>query len=391
MAAVEEGWRQLADGPLAKLVRWAEAGAPADQELFDNKGYMTAFVVAYNICMTHPIPGNSAALYDRVHGFMRDYLDAAFAALSAGAGAATMLPADAAVGRLNGYPTVVKWVKSIFSYLDRFHTRRDNLPPLRDSLNALVRQRLKPAGRNDLERQVLDALAALPGEDLQGNPCSMRRYGVVQMLTCSAGSDLDLDEAPQPPKDALIEAIKTARRHPTIAASWPDPSVGLAGARFGGAAGLLAQAKNANALDVGGLTRAAHGAQRRLRIAAMPRAVTHGLYTADGELAAPLPDLMAVARHRPQQLLLLGALVSRGADSASPLVGAPLVLSADLASKIREALHQMPGLCPRAGPSGTGAPVAGEEFAWHDDTATAGGGAAATGAQGSGKRKREDE
>ena len=125
----------------------------------------------------------------------------------------------------------------------------------------------------------------------------------------------------------------------------------------------------------------------------MPRAATEGLYTQDGE-REPTADpaaLRAVARHRPRQLLLLGAMVSRGADSASPLVGAPIVLSADLASKIREALHQMPGLCPRAGPSGTGAPVAGEEFAWHDDTATAGGGAAATGAQGSGKRKREDE
>ena len=124
----------------------------------------------------------------------------------------------------------------------------------------------------------------------------------------------------------------------------------------------------------------------------MPRTFTHGLYTADGELAAPLPDLMAVARHRPQQLLLLGALVSRGADSASPLVGAPIVLSADLASKIREKLHQLPGACPRAGSKSE--PVAGEEFAWHPWAAAggaAGGAAAAAAAQGSGKRKREAE
>ncbi len=381
---LEEGWQQLADGLLAKLVRWAETGAPGTRGFSadcNEEEYMTAVVTAYNMMTQKPPHNYSAALYDRAHGFIRDYLDAAFGALSAGGGYALfgqrrvpVLSAEAAVGRLQGYPEVVKTVKNIFSYLDRFYTRRGNLPRLVDSLNALVRERLQFGGGDDLERHILDAVATPLGEDLQGNPCSMRRYGVVQMLTCT---NIDLDEAPQPPKDTLMEAIRRARQHRSVAAAWPDPSVGLAGARFGGAAGLLAQAndvlRSINAgnghlsiwqshlkPDVAALTRAAHCAQRRLRIAAMPRAVTHGLYTEDGELAAHIRDLMAVAYHRPKQLLLLGALVSRGEDSASPLVGAPLVLLADVASKIREALHQMPGLCPRAT-----SPM----FAWHDDDA----------------------
>ena len=389
MCDFELGWRLLVDGALAKLVRWADAGAahkpiskvsakttskhPAAvehmklvqwaetgvvHEMQSSEEYMTAFAIARII-----IGQNPAEVYTRVHVFMSDYLNAAFAALSAKGAEAAGLPAASAVGRLQGYRTVVKWISHIFSYLDTFYTVLSRLPLLSNSLNALVRQRLKAGGGNDLERLVLDAVATPLDEDLEGNPCSMRRYGVIQALAPAGTYATDLDETPQPAKQALIEAIKTERQAPDVARFWPDPGVDLAGAQFAGADGLLAHAL-VFGLDVDAIFAAAVSEQQRLRIAAMPKAVTRGLYTAGGELTAPLQDLMAVAYHRPRQLLLLGALVSRGADSASPLVGAPLALSADVASKVREALHQMPGLCPRAA---TGEPLAREEFAWHDD------------------------
>ena len=325
--------------------------------------------------------------------FVRNHVDGVILpAVRDAAGARDAASLDSALvklaERLKAYAVIVKWTKSFFSYLDSFHTKRHGLPSLHDSFWAFIRQRLDSAAT---ERQILDALAAAGTQnDIRGNPCRLCLAECRLLLVEALAYSVDLDEAPVPPKHALVELIRTARQ-----ARGADDA-GLADLRFGGAGGLLALGKQTAgpAETYTELVRAAHATQRRQRFAAMPRAATEGLYTRDGE-REPTADpaaLRAVARHRPRQLLLLGAMVSRGADSASPLVGAPIVLSADLASKIREQLHQLPGVCPRAGSKSE--PVAGEEFAWHPWAAAggaAGGAAAAAAAQGSGKRKREAE
>ena len=395
LISLDEAWPEL-QGALEKVVRLADGGdGPTmnnDGGDFSNKEYMRYFTLVYNLCTQSPPHNSSEQLYQRALLFVRNHVDGVILpAVRAAADAGDAASLDSALvklaERLKAYAVIVKWTKSLFSYLDRFHTnRRLGLPTLRDSCLAFIRQRLDSAAT---ERQILEALAAAGTQnDMRGNPCRLClaecRLLLVEALSCS----VDLDEAPVPPKHALVELTRTARQ-----ARGADDAA-LADLRFGGAGGLLALGKTElDRARYTELVRAAHATQRRQRFAAMPRAATEGLYTQDGERepTADLAALRAVARHRPRQLLLLGAMVSRGADSASPLVGAPIVLSADLASKIREKLHQLPGACPRAGSNSE--PVAGEEFAWHPWAAAGGaaGGAAAAAAQGSGKRKREEE
>jgi len=452
---------------------------------FDNREYMTYFTKVYNMCTQKPPHNYSEQLYQRYVGVLRERVATAVSPALEAAAARGELLQEVAVhsSTMKKHMVFVKWMKSIFSYLDRFHTKRQALPSLRDlgircfysaalaaaltspdepkmyaaillmdhssdlggtldeSLYTLAESQVgdgptwsqQVTGR-ELLGTILDGSVGLAvrrswrgarptGHDekeLLGNPYlhwELRYYIAMSLFPSCVG--LKAGSPSYPVEDLLAESASAAWAAPlrddiihSLCDRIPDSDAPhilgeSAPSRLRRVQELQVQELHRlRPMAIHELLRKAHEtcshcklsiscsqyqggekcehctglmvASRRAEEGLMQHRLSQAGVFADpwqesAQTSVPWRDILCespaqaeairmarfAAAHRPLQLLLLGALVSRGQDSAAPLVCLDLPVSTDVASKIRACLHTL-ALVPPLSPA-----METTQFRWH--------------------------
>ena len=101
-----------------------------DEHKFSNAEYMKLFTLVYNMCTQKPPNNYSEQLYTRYGTVIRDYLKGSVLQKIREQSDQYMLKEVSR--RWEHHKINVKWMKSFFSYLDRFHTKRQSLPNMRE-------------------------------------------------------------------------------------------------------------------------------------------------------------------------------------------------------------------------------------------------------------------
>ena len=133
---LEEGWSKIQPN-IDRLVQqlWPSKGvhhaSPIDDPEISSKGYMSTFIQVYNMCTQKPPHNYSDQLYERYKQTVEQIFK------------------ENVIPRLDGDPDTdlsavvkdqlyrfrifVRCMSALFSYLDRFHVKRQGLPSLKDS------------------------------------------------------------------------------------------------------------------------------------------------------------------------------------------------------------------------------------------------------------------
>ena len=403
MDTFEDHWAHLVPhlDRLATMVERHRGGCPVAPTV-ENKDYMSVFTFIYNMVTDVRTFAYSQPLYDRMAQYATAYT------------ARVVTPALATALRRGEYFKELatewrcfvpfrKWTKAYFSYLDRFHTRGQNLPPVGTvlvrafesaALSALLYDealgrgpcrrahaavtlafvrsrcergiRVSPdealgqsvqelAGREgpawsrevtgaaslgSLERSAHAVAAALPQEPT-GNPY---RDFETRLLLADQVTNLEFlhrMDATIPPAPESPEVLKLADgRAPLAALLDPTPAEGERRRRLA----ALAEAAARDRLGRCGL----------LTEAVPMESLVELPHHAGAPVTARRYKARMAARYRPLQLLLLAAIHAGGEPSADPLVRAGLPLCGDLCEIVRRHLHALPTW--RCEP---------EAFAWH--------------------------
>jgi cullin 1 len=154
LVELEDGWKQIQDGAIARLHEILENDLEEGNRKFDNKEYMTYFTLVYNMCTQKPPHNYSEQLYQRYKKAIADYLTAHVLPAVRSQTGQYMLKE---IGkRWTHHKINVKWMKSFFSYLDRFHTKRQNLPSMRDVGMQCFKDVIHEATSTDVRTAILD-------------------------------------------------------------------------------------------------------------------------------------------------------------------------------------------------------------------------------------------
>eukprot|EP01052_Picozoa_sp_SAG31_P002136 SAG31_NODE_72_length_27821_cov_26.870572_12_plen_453_part_00 len=155
LVELEEGWAQIEAGAIATLHKILEDDMAGGHK-FDNSEYMNYFTLVYNMCTQKPPHNYSEELYRRYKKAISDYLTAkVLPAVRAQAGLNMLKEIGK---RWNHHKINVKWMKNFFSYLDRFHTKRQNLPQMREVGMQCFKDVIHESTSADVRTAILDLI-----------------------------------------------------------------------------------------------------------------------------------------------------------------------------------------------------------------------------------------
>lgn len=346
------------------------------RDCIDNKRYMTVFVVIYNMVTQTCAHNFSEQIYQRLREYVKSYV------------ARTVEPSlrqavkngdyiAALDANWKVYYVFVKWVRSFFSYLDRFHTKRQGLP----SVSEVIVRPFQAAAISAVLSQVTYENLALtrcfahateiymrskypsakidPASNIKSTVCE---YATLPLNTPDV-ADMDLKWVLD---DTNIDAITDfAASSKSIVATMPSfPSTADAPHLSISSRMILNGLVNPDtcliSFSVGDQASAHDGLREQQRCAKALRAVGSTLLL---KVREDFRDMISVGiKYRAYQRLLLATMVARGADSEKPLVSVNLPIYEDLCNMVRGHLDTMPAFC-----------IADETFAWRlgDTLATA--------------------
>lgn len=397
---------------LLRLQAMAEAHrSGAEPPTFTDKEYMGTFTTIYNMTTQNAPHNYSEELYEWVRSFTFKYVARVVApALQSAMDSGHFL--TTLESEWQAFSHLAKWTKSFFAYLDRFHTRRQNLPSVRlvvmltfekAALSAALR------GGNMAIAYATLALVHLRSKYTSRDSRDSPLYNLDESLYTLAGCTGPEWAQQVSGADAMRTLVASARTIGQTLSSEPhgNPYVGWRLRLF-----LMDQITNFAFLrriddvvpqltwdgetmtflnkvrSVVGLgprvtpedvivtsastATGATSAVASLGVAMARSRIQYAGVALEGfalerYVILPFPSdaeqlrdqgSMAVS-YRPFQLMLLAALVSRGADSDEPLVFSQLELCADVCELIRRCIHKVPTYIDRE-----------ETFAWHSCRAT---------------------
>ena len=147
---LEEGWAQI-ETYINRLIQivWSD---DLTGRKFDNKDYMTVFVIVYDMCTQKRPHNHSEQLYSR---YKKTYNDVFIQHVVPEIDVAP--DTELAIQeQWMKYKIFMKWMYDFFSYLDRFYTKRQGLPPVKgyDMGTELFRDHL----RDRLSEERIDAI-----------------------------------------------------------------------------------------------------------------------------------------------------------------------------------------------------------------------------------------
>ena len=316
---LEDAWAVLQ----ADLDAMVERAFGGEAEVADNAVYMRVWSQrshVYNMCVQNPPDNHSAGFYRRYGEYFARLHAMRVQPLLDRASNVELhtLPGESIVQAYRCFFVAAKWGKNFCSYLDRFHTKQHNLPPLTVVTDEVVRSALRarliwgPAPTSvgwisgvafPLQRSVSD----VPYASATGNPMVFwlqREAAADQIMTGDGAAQLDAGSASY----SCITRI-------LVSAGW------LSG---------RAAPKH--------LSRPVP--RREVHPSIWDQEALHPSWWDQEALSRRDAVAQLIAPMRPHQLLALAKVVSRGGDSAQPLT--PLIISFDICERVRRAMSALP-------------------------------------------------
>ena len=127
---LEEGWSKIQSN-IDRLVQHLWLDPFVGDPQINNKEYMSTFSVVYIMCTQKPPHNYSDQLYERYKQTVEQIFNENVIPRLDGD-----LDTDLSTvvkDQLYRFRIFVRWMSSLFSYLDRFHVKRQGLPSLKDS------------------------------------------------------------------------------------------------------------------------------------------------------------------------------------------------------------------------------------------------------------------
>ena len=146
---LEDGWSKILLG-IENIINhlWPDDGTAPTLRKVENKEYMDIFTTVYNMCIQPPPHNYSEQLYQRYyHTIERVFAQNVQPHIdSAPDDELSMVIKD----QKYRFHAFVKWIASFFSYLDRFHTKRQGLPRLREMGYGIFKDHLQKRFSEDI-------------------------------------------------------------------------------------------------------------------------------------------------------------------------------------------------------------------------------------------------
>ena len=136
---LEEGWSKMIQPNIDTMVHvvWNNS----TEHKLDNKTYMTIFSAVYTMCEQEPPHNYSNQLYERYKQTVEQvFKDNVIPHLDIDHESGITSPIKK---QWSLFCIFIKWMKSFFSYLDRFHTKRHGLPGLQETGYAVFKDYLR--------------------------------------------------------------------------------------------------------------------------------------------------------------------------------------------------------------------------------------------------------
>ena len=146
---LEEGWNQITP-EIENLIHkvWHDNDKDPKSVSFSNEEYMKVYLIVYNMCTQKPPYNYSEQLYQKyIQIIEQTFVINIIPRLdkSSEKELSTVIQSQWLC-----FSVFVKWMSSFFSYLDRFHTKRQGLPRLKDTGNAVFKDYLKQRYSEDI-------------------------------------------------------------------------------------------------------------------------------------------------------------------------------------------------------------------------------------------------
>ena len=147
---LEEGWVQIYPY-VERLIHavWSDDPRWCGHR-FDNKDYMTVFVLVFQMSSWSPPHNYSEQLYSRYKKIHNDVFTQNVVP-KIGVAPDNELVIQEQWGK---YKIFTRWMGNFFSYLDRFYTKRQDLPPVKDMGMRLFKEHL----RDNFSDERIDAM-----------------------------------------------------------------------------------------------------------------------------------------------------------------------------------------------------------------------------------------
>ena len=148
---LDEGWSTMIQPNIDRLVHEVWDNKCLGRK-FDNKEYMTTFTAVYTMCNQEPPHNYSDKLYERYNQTIEQvFKDNVIPHLD-------IDPESGITSSIKEqwymYCIFIRWMKSFFSYLDRYHTKRQGLPSLQETGHAVFKDYL----RQSLSEEIISEL-----------------------------------------------------------------------------------------------------------------------------------------------------------------------------------------------------------------------------------------
>ena len=350
---LEDAWAVLQ----ADLDAMVERAFGGEAEVADNAVYMRVWSQrshVYNMCVQNPPDNHSAGFYRRYGEYFARLHAMRVQPLLDRASNVELhtLPGESIVQAYRCFFVAAKWGEEAYSYLNRYHTRRHNLPRLQVVTDEVVRSALRvrlvwgpaPTSVGWISRQLengdagpelMAQIAADPG--LREELHALVQAGVLRPPpTESSGGGGEGGAASATP--AAFPLQRSLSDVP-YASSNGNPMVFWLQRKA--AADQIMSGDGAAQLDRCWLSgRAASRHLSRPHPSWWDQEALHPSWWDQEALSRRDAVAQLIAPMRPHQLLALAKVVSRGGDSAQPLT--PLIISFDICERVRRAMSALP-------------------------------------------------
>ena len=145
---LEEGWSKIQPN-IDRLVRFLWVNPPGGTPKINNQEYLSTFTQVYTMCTQKPPYNYSEQLYERSKQTVEQvFNDNVIPNLDIDPESG--ITSESIKTQWSLFCIFVKWMNSFFSYLDRFHTKRQGLPSFKDMGHAVFRDYLRKSLSEDV-------------------------------------------------------------------------------------------------------------------------------------------------------------------------------------------------------------------------------------------------
>ena len=146
---LEEGWDQI-EQHIERLIQILWYDTPNSTPVIHNRDYMTVFTLVFQMSTQEPPHNYSEQLYSRYEKIHNDVFTHNVVPKI------DVAPDNELViqEQWGKYKIFTRWMGNFFSYLDRFYTKRQDLPPVKDMGMRLFKEHL----RDNFSDERIDAM-----------------------------------------------------------------------------------------------------------------------------------------------------------------------------------------------------------------------------------------